>query len=1298
MSGFLRPFEIAEDDLAKLDATQFVQLLKRLIQADLLAHNIPLTAIEGTLRINVADGGEDIRVAWQGGPASTAYIPKRSCIFQCKAENLTDAKLKAEPILADKSALKVAVADVIAAEGAYVLATSKTNTVTPRRAANKSKSASKKSRPSKKLSKSAVKKVKKTTAPLPRLKEMVETIRRALSKYDRRADDTEIRVYGPPKLTDWVNAHPMVAIWVKQVLGYASADFAFQTIDNWSEYRGLSNQLVAWDTLTHHIRTIRDTLGKPGQVVRLLGHSGLGKSRLAFEALASTSNDDAADLSAIVAYARRYTPQVVEQVRDFIHHKRRVVVVVDDCPPDGHRALSEEVHRENSLLSLITLDLEFERPPSEDLEIIIDAVPSEIIRGILTSLGFAGGPEDLERVTQFCSGYPRIAILVSEALKQGTQHFADFKDSDHFVNMLVWGRGQPDPALMRNLRCLALFDAVGIDAPKHEEFSWVAQHLLNLQRANLEASLEHFYNRQIIQRRGYSISVLPRPLAAQLSAIYWKKASDAQKKIMLSGEMPDGLLTALCNRLTDLEYVEHARDIAKQLCGSSGPFGSAKALNTEIGARCLRSLAEVAPREVVDTLVTQFGSWELSKLREQVGPGRRYLVWTLDALSWEAAVFNDAMRILLRFAAAENESWSNNATGEFVQRFRVQLPGTSTSLTQRLDCLSDLAEYSEPEEISVVISAINNAIDARGHSRTVGSERQGTRKVYSDYRPKIWKEIFDYVKGCLLILSRLSETNPDLTPQIRRAIDSIDMGYVIAESVFPDYASLVRKLRPSGESWSSLLDQLSWTLRNRLNGDDVKQIRTSVLGLFNELLPKTLKERILFFVKSVPWHFDENASEQRVDLNRNQQRASELGHECADNLVVFNEVARLLSSGESRQGFAFGQAIYEKTNAKQQVMETAIGALIAAADDNPNPSLLGGMLFVSGREDMSKFESLLEEISSQGPLKQHMVYLAALHLTPRTLKLVVDGLNNGDLTPQSTYILGSGRVMDPLSPESISTLISALRARGSDGFAAAVDLLGMYTHESAEKFRAMRAEIDATLRSEFFYKEHSNRTMMDFHYETLASNLLNDEKYGEPLSEFIAKSLIQLAESKELGNTNLAHRLSSLIFRKFPRQSLELFASYVEQSDRLARWNLGYVIGSPMSFGEKDEGPLFKIDHRTLIDACQKHPKRFAVLVAEIAPIFRFDGVRSWSAVGQALLDTFGRRKEILDALTSNMHTGGWTGPMSDHLKSFIPPLRHASEHKLNQVRVWAKQQLASLNRQIDAAIKDEEEETLRGR
>jgi hypothetical protein len=136
MAGFLKPFEIAEEDIAKLDATQFVQLIKRLIQADLQTAQISSSAIEGTLRINIPDGGEDIRVEWSDGPERTEYIPNRCTVFQCKAEKLSDAKIKAEPILEDKTDLKPAVAEIVQRNGAYVLATSKTNTVTPRRQTN----------------------------------------------------------------------------------------------------------------------------------------------------------------------------------------------------------------------------------------------------------------------------------------------------------------------------------------------------------------------------------------------------------------------------------------------------------------------------------------------------------------------------------------------------------------------------------------------------------------------------------------------------------------------------------------------------------------------------------------------------------------------------------------------------------------------------------------------------------------------------------------------------------------------------------------------------------------------------------------------------------------------------------------------------------------------------------------------------------------------------------------------------------------------------------------------------------
>lgn len=1290
MTGFLKPFEIGEDDLAKLTSTQFVQLMKRLVQADLHAAQVPLAALEGTLRINVSDGGEDVRVEWLGGPERTAFIPRRCTIIQCKAEKMSDAKLRAEPVLADKSGLKPAVAEALEKRGAYILATSKTNTTTPKRAkAAKSNTG--------KSTKSKAKKAKISKKQTPRLAELVDVVRTALSKYDRRAAEAEVGIYGAPKIADWVNAHPMIAIWVKQALGYASADFAFQTMESWSDYRGLSNELITWGDLNQNLNAIKIALAEPGKVVRLLGHSGLGKSRLAYEAVRSTATQDALDLTPIVAYARRYGPEIVSQLRDFIQNRRRVVLVVDDCPPDGHRALSEEVHRANSLLSLISLDLEFDHPPSEDLEIVIQAAPDESVRDILKSLGFVGSPEDLERVTKFCSGFPRIAVLVSAALREGSQHFANFRDNDHFVNMLVWGRGQENLELMRCLRCLALFEAVGFAEQRRGEFLWVAQHLLNLQPSKLEANLEHFYRRQILQKRGYSIAVLPRPLAAQLSAIYWKNASEAEKQIVLSGQMPDELITALCNRLPDLEYVEHARDVARQLCGSSGPFGSAKALNTEVGARCLRKLAEVAPSEVLDALLREFGSWNVARVKREVGPGRRFLIWTLDALAWDPSLFKDAMRFLLKLAGGENETWSNNATGEFTQRFRVHLPGTSTSLEDRLQCLTEYVDEAEEPEMLVIISSLHDAIDAKGHSRMVGSERQGTRESYVDFRPKIWKEVFDYVRGCLRLLLKIAESDSRYLDPVRRAVESIDMGYAVAGAVFPVYSDVVRRVRPAGETWGPLLDSLSWTIKNRLAGEDVEDIRAAVEALFDELLPKTLSDRILFFVKNVPWHFRELDESDRYDHQRNRRRAAELGRQCGDDFSVFQRVVGPLSRGEVREGFVFGQSLYEASSLRTRVLEIALEALADARSEAPNPSVVGGILFALGRDDTELYQRLLAQVVDREGLSVHTTYLASLHLSPNGMDLIVRGLTRGDFTPQATYILGAGRVMEPLPSTSVSALTSALRDKGAEGIFASLDLLGMYCHESHDKFFSMRAEIDATLRDEALYQNNRSRGMVDFHFEELASKLLDDKEYGASFAQFVADRCVNLAGSSKRGNDSLLQKLAGLIFAKYPQQSLERFAAYVEQSGAKERWVLSYILGSPFSFEDKQEGPLFKLEKDVVIEACRRYPRRFTVLVAEIAPLFIANGERVWSPLGIALLDEFGARKDVLSAITSNIYTGGWSGSHSEHLRSYLPTLRNLSDHKRSQVRAWARQQLDSLNRQIAKAVRDEDDESIRG-
>lgn len=65
----MKPFEVSELHIKQVDAVQLVQLIKRLAIADLHTANLQTSAVHGTLQVNVSDGGEDVRVEWQGGPA-----------------------------------------------------------------------------------------------------------------------------------------------------------------------------------------------------------------------------------------------------------------------------------------------------------------------------------------------------------------------------------------------------------------------------------------------------------------------------------------------------------------------------------------------------------------------------------------------------------------------------------------------------------------------------------------------------------------------------------------------------------------------------------------------------------------------------------------------------------------------------------------------------------------------------------------------------------------------------------------------------------------------------------------------------------------------------------------------------------------------------------------------------------------------------------------------------------------------------------------------------------------------------
>src|SRR6266851_3685107 len=115
--------EITHEDIGQLTDFQLTDLLRRLLHLEANHFNIAARSIAVSLNITVRDGGEDGRVQWSGGPASTDYIPNRLTMFQCKAMDIGPAACGKELCRKDSDQLKPQVESVLDAEGTYVLLT-----------------------------------------------------------------------------------------------------------------------------------------------------------------------------------------------------------------------------------------------------------------------------------------------------------------------------------------------------------------------------------------------------------------------------------------------------------------------------------------------------------------------------------------------------------------------------------------------------------------------------------------------------------------------------------------------------------------------------------------------------------------------------------------------------------------------------------------------------------------------------------------------------------------------------------------------------------------------------------------------------------------------------------------------------------------------------------------------------------------------------------------------------------------------------------------------------------------------
>ena len=525
-----KPFKVESGDVEKLNDIQLTQLLKVLLHAEAFRYGIAQRAVEVALNIITGDGGEDGRISWEKGPDSTDYIPNRLTLFQNKATNMGPAAY-AKEVLTDKGIVKPIVDQVLASGGSYVVFTTQ-----------------------------------------------------ELSSKQKQARIKEVRASLLGAGKGYANAVVAIQHWSGRPV-----ERGLKTYELWSEHEDLSRLPFApVASRSDVIEKLKVGLSEPKSCFRMMGLSGLGKTRTAFQVF--SENEEVRSL--VVYVDANHAPYIDSLVADWVTLGYEAIIIVDNCEYKLHERLVKEVRRESSKVRLLTLDYNFDSIAAPTICFRLGQMTDDELFQLLSPV-YNNVLPDLKRIVDFAQGFPQMAVLLAEARLNEDPRIGNLTE-DELASKLLWKRNEPEnQECLRILQACSLFDVFGIEKEAEYQLEYIAK-TIGVHIDDVYGCIQEYSSRGLIDRRGRFGQVVPKPLAIRLAGQWWTKSRDEKQRNLIDS-IPEGMIEGFCNQIEKMDFHSEVKLLTEKLCGPQAPFGQAEVILSERGSRFFRAFVNVNP-------------------------------------------------------------------------------------------------------------------------------------------------------------------------------------------------------------------------------------------------------------------------------------------------------------------------------------------------------------------------------------------------------------------------------------------------------------------------------------------------------------------------------------------------------------------------------------------------------------------------------------------------------------------------------------------------------------------------------
>lgn len=1058
----------------------------------------------------------------------------------------------------------------------------------------------------------------------------------------------QFKIIDGNQLARWIERYPALAVSrVIRGTGHVAIDF-----DSWTrkaKHRFKWVQSAERDELQ---AKVLEFLAQSTKLdLRIEGESGLGKSRGTLEALRDFKYES------LVVYVGDGSEIQTSLINHFARQHRSAILVVDECSRKRHKAFAEQLEVDSPVRLITIGDEDTSLPQFQPLG--LSTLPDDVIDKVLSENFPSLWPEARRLVVGNCAGNVGWALFLAEAiLNDRKTNIADLMDAaglrDFILSMVASESDFPA------VSALALLTRYGVDGDMEAELEQLAAGL-NLPLSDLKAATGRLQMQGLLTKHGRYRAVTPQPLAVLLASLAWEEFGDRIVNSLLptlNGSMSERLFL----RAAHIGSSGPAAVALNKILNPDGPFGSLASISAEANSRLLIQLAIIAPNQVAAHLAGMIDEATDSDLRGMKAI-RRNLVWTLEKLVWHSATFEVAANMLLRLALAENETFSNNATGTWVSLFGGMLPATAASPSTRLAYLQAVADDESVDARRLAVVAADHAIDGLGGTVTVSGELQGGVVVEPRGAPTEWAELWSYIRLAIELLRKraVDDSELDIREAATKALVDAIHPFLENENVRDALFDALASLPPEGRrrAWTEINHLRA--LFDRVDAPEFTEYdipaRRAGLDLLVERLPAPGGlDELKVLAAASRWEWEDGELERKIVT-------------AAKSLPQEEAAASLLALAATipppEASFEVGAALYAVAAG-----DDTLAALAALADGNNIASLTGYLHASVDDGNASAFDDFLD-----GPVGERLQAAIRLTLTvrgPRSEQGWQRALRLQTMLPVREAAPRMFGWHTGVEPEYISKMLEDWlpRIEAQQDYNAAVDVTAMMLFRQPELDDKIEADIAELVDMRVQFGAIGQQS---YAWVQLARRRLATDPHGllqALLQQVDSESLITFEGSREL-------RLLQETIAAAGPGSLGKVLSMVESGS----WRL------QMDF----RGWLTNVyTAADLIDWVGNDVDR-ARLVASMSGI----GKGAPSEVVRFLLTSFGPDDKVSSALYGSFITGSWWGNESVRLNGQIAQLSAwVNDRALSAgVKTWARNVIDGLKKRLEVVLLQEAEE-----